>query len=200
MSIVYISLSDKLLDFLRSTVPDAAHDAESSGCVDMDVVFAAVEKAKDAPSLSTLLEGTEVVRREKKVEDLSQYSEMEILRFKAAEKAYQRSVASVKPWERDTSVHGEMRDVSNTVAFAMQFVLAFIGAFALGYYFVETFVMDDIAMKVVAGGVCAFSTLMLESVLFIIRDNKNTDLQKRTGHEPLTQTKKATNLAEKKEK
>lgn len=183
MSVVIISVTDTLLKFLHKVVPDVAAEAEASEQVDMDLVFDAIEaekvKGRRSPSLSELLKGTEVVGRHRKQEDLSHLSEIEILRLKADEKAYQRSVASVKPWQRDSSVGQDLRDMSSSISVAMQFFLAFIGAFAFGYYFVETFVQDDLALKVLAGGVCSFVTLLVESLLFIIRDNKNREKQTR---------------------
>jgi len=178
MSIVLVSTTDTLLSFLQETSPKDAALAESAKQVDLDIVFDAIEKAKNSnengapPSLDKLLAGCEVVARKEKKEDLTHLSEIEILRLKAEEKKYQRSVALVRPWQRNISAREDLKEASSSMAFAAQFILSFVGAFLLGYYFCETFIIDDLALKTMAGGLISFATLILESFLFILRDSK----------------------------
>merc|ERR1711920_1200026 len=62
--------------------------------------------------------------------------------------------------------------------FATQVLVAFIGAFLLGYFFIETFVApENFNAKVIAGAGCSFCTLLLESVLFVVHESKDQMIQ-----------------------
>eukprot|EP00439_Symbiodinium_sp_Y106_P082300 s25_g21.t1 len=95
---------------------------------------------------------------------------------KSNERAYQRmvdgvslhSVHRVEPAEHQKG----LRFATN---FGTQVIVAFIGAFLLGYYFVETFVApDSFNAKVIAGAACSFATLLLETLLLVIHEHKLT--------------------------
>merc|ERR1712216_738055 len=64
--------------------------------------------------------------------------------------------------------------------FGLQVIVAFIGAFALGYFFVETFVdYHNQTAKVLAGSACSFATLLLEVTLFVVHEQKEEMIQKK---------------------
>lgn len=56
---------------------------------------------------------------------------------------------------------------------AGNFILSFIGAFLGGWYVCENFIdPDSLGKKAMCGGFFSFVTLVMECVLFIIRDEK----------------------------
>merc|ERR1711977_703660 len=98
---------------------------------------------------------------------------------------YQRMVSGVSPtWAKKLSK--EKSDFQTGVKFATNFatqvVVAFIGAFALGYFFVETFVdPDSFTTKVIAGAGCSFFTLLLETCLLVVHEQKEEMIQAKLG-------------------
>merc|ERR1712139_631018 len=104
--------------------------------------------------------------------------------MRSEERAYQNSVSNLKPLQKSKKAGDDhANDLSGykwATNFGMQVIVAFIGAFALGYYFVETFVDPDYTTgKVLAGAGCSFATLLLEVVLFVIHDQKEEMIKKK---------------------
>merc|ERR1712014_533014 len=64
--------------------------------------------------------------------------------------------------------------------FGLQVIVAFIGAFCLGYFFVETFVdQHSHTKKVLAGAGCSFVTLLIEVILFVVHEQKQDMIRKK---------------------
>jgi hypothetical protein len=106
-------------------------------------------------------------------------TEMERLRAVAEERSYQRSVDGLKP-KANSNWGEEIRAASRSTATATNFIVSFIGAFAFGYYAIEIFVdATDSTLKCVVGGISSFLTLIIESVLFIVAEEKAARKEKR---------------------
>merc|ERR1719245_578399 len=64
--------------------------------------------------------------------------------------------------------------------FATQVLVAFIGAFLFGFYFVETFVAPgNTTAKTLVGAACSFATLLLETCLLVVHEQKKEMIEKR---------------------
>merc|ERR1712129_174952 len=127
-----------------------------------------------------LLEGSEVVDRVCAL--LPELTELEKLRLRSQERAYQRSVEHLRPIQKSRQA-AEDNDLSGfkwATNFGLQVIVAFIGAFALGYYFIETFVAPDNAtVKVLTGLGCSIFTLILEVTLFMVHEQKEEMIKKK---------------------
>merc|ERR1719446_1619275 len=109
-------------------------------------------------------------------------TELERLRLRAEERAYQKSVEHLRPIQKSKQAANEnnLSGFKWATNFGLQVIVAFIGAFALGYYFVETFVdPDNTTAKVLTGAACSFATLLLEVVLFVVHDQKEEMIKKK---------------------
>ena len=179
MSRIYVSLSPEIRTiFSRTQNPIPDKDIEIDEVYRIVSQFNESRPADEYVEISALLDGCEIVRREPQHQtaNLSALSEMELMRLKADERRYQKSIANVA-----TALHGtgggksEIKSASESLAFASHFILAFGSAFLLGYYLGEyVFGFEKAEFKYIVGGACSFATLILESVLFIIRDQKQT--------------------------
>ena len=99
-------------------------------------------------------------------------TEMEVMRRKAEERKYQRSIAGVGKMQSVTAV-SDVKAASESITFATHFIFAFASAFLVGYYLGEYVLeLQKEEHKYILGGACSFLTLILESVLFIIREEK----------------------------
>lgn len=175
MSKIYISLNPEIKTLFTRTNIEV-----SSDCVEIDELYNAVAKFNDSHpdemiEISALIENAKIVRKEPNPAgvDHAKFSEMEILRMKAEERKYQKAIqniVSMKSVDRS-----DIRSASESIAFASHFVLAFGSSFLLGYYLGEyMFGFEKAEYKYMVGGACSFATLILESVLFIIRDLKQS--------------------------
>merc|ERR1719444_781619 len=101
-------------------------------------------------------------------------TDLERMRAEAEERKYQRMVANASPpaaMKNSLKAHEGFSWATN---FGTQVIAAFIGAFLLGYYFVETFVdQHNTVTKVIVGAMCSFFTLLLETCLLVIHDSKD---------------------------
>merc|ERR1719333_1123124 len=102
-------------------------------------------------------------------------TELERMRLQSEERSYQHMVRGIDALRKVTK--NELKESQTGMRFATNFatqvIVAFIGAFALGYFFVEVFVSEDNqVMKVLAGAACSFLTLLLESTLFVVHEEK----------------------------
>jgi len=150
--------------------------------VDIDELYRLVDEhcklGGAPPKLHELLAGSEVVqRKEAPAEETEPLTELEQMRANAQERSYQRMVDKVAPLTGarrvEPSVH--QQGLSFATNFGTQVVVAFIGAFLLGYFFVETFVApDNFDAKVIAGAACSFITLLLETMLLVVHEHKIT--------------------------
>ncbi|CAJ1456039.1 unnamed protein product [Effrenium voratum] len=131
-----------------------------------------------------LLVGSEVVERREAPalgEDGQPLSELEQLRAASQERAYQRMVDGVTPLRTSkTEPLAHQQGLKFATNFGTQVIVAFIGAFLLGYYFVETFVApDNFNAKVIAGAACSFATLLLETMLLVVHEQKQSMIQQK---------------------
>mmetsp|Transcript_5050 Transcript_5050/g.10192 ORF Transcript_5050/g.10192 Transcript_5050/m.10192 type:complete len:232 (-) Transcript_5050:18-713(-) len=182
---VFVSVTPKVCAFLRGCraegVDKSRADADS---IELDELYRLVdahEKHGGKPvRIHELLEGAEVMeRREARAPPCS---ELERMRLESQERRYQHLVHDVAPLTKmkrqEPSVHQQgLRFATN---FATQVVVAFIGAFLLGYYFVETFVSaDSFNGKVIAGAFCSFFTLLMETLLLVVHEHKKEMIEER---------------------
>ncbi|CAE7892765.1 unnamed protein product, partial [Symbiodinium sp. KB8] len=169
-------------------VAEGAQALADEEAADLDELYRLVEQhaaqTGATVKLHELLAGSEVIDRcEDPVldEEGRPLSELDEMRAKSQERAYQRmvdgvslhSVHRVEPAEHQKG----LRFATN---FGTQVIVAFIGAFLLGYYFVETFVApESFNAKVIAGAACSFATLLLETLLLVIHEHKLTMIHTR---------------------
>merc|ERR1712039_1111472 len=103
------------------------------------------------------------------------------MRLEAEERAYQRSVNGYAPIRKEkrepTFSQSGLKFATN---FATQVFVAFVGAFLFGYYFVETFVSEDnFSAKVIFGAACSFATLLLETCLLVVHEQKQRMIEQK---------------------
>merc|ERR1719387_1136182 len=109
-------------------------------------------------------------------------TEIERIRLQSQERAYQKSVAGLRPLQKSQkdAKDNDMSGFKWATNFGLQVIVAFIGAFALGYFFVETFVsQDNQVAKVLAGAGCSFATLLLEVTLWVVHEQKEEMIKKK---------------------
>jgi hypothetical protein len=177
MSRIYLSVSPEIKTLFSRTNTELDSDM-----VEIDDVYKVVAKfndsnpAEECVEIATVLAGTAIVKREPFSRDMSGLSEIELMRLKAEERRYQKSIENIPSLSiKSNGEKSEVKSVSESVAFASHFVLAFGSAFLLGYYLGEyMFEFQKEEYKYIVGGACSFATLILESLLFIIRDQKQT--------------------------
>lgn len=171
---MYLSVSPELREFLvhKRKLETVVSDME------VDEIYKHVYNHNenyphDTIDVANLLTQSVIVRRES-IASHKDLTEMEILRLKAEERKYQKSIEKIASLKsKSGSQKSEFKDASESVAFASQFILAFASAFLLGYYLGEYFFeFTKNEYKYILGGACSFATLILESVLFIIREEK----------------------------
>eukprot|EP00913_Durusdinium_trenchii_P000054 g50.t1 len=105
---------------------------------------------------------------------------------KCQERAYQRMVDGVAPLTGRTKTQPlpHQQGLRFATNFGTQVIVAFIGAFLLGYYFVETFVApESFNAKVIAGAGCSFATLLLETMLLVVHEQKQSMVEKKREKE-----------------
>mmetsp|Transcript_52202 Transcript_52202/g.151981 ORF Transcript_52202/g.151981 Transcript_52202/m.151981 type:complete len:255 (+) Transcript_52202:133-897(+) len=182
---VFVSVTPAVTEFLKTCRAAGASKLKGQDAVDMDELYRlADEHARlgGAPvQIHELMEGAEVVSR--RPADGPALTDLERLRLEAQERSYQRMVQGVAPLagaqrrKDDAAHHKGFQWATN---FGLQVIVAFIGAFLLGYYFVETFVAPDNGVaKAVAGAACSFATLLLETCLLVIHDSKEQMISKK---------------------
>ncbi|KAF4656971.1 hypothetical protein FOL47_008656 [Perkinsus chesapeaki] len=127
-----------------------------------------------------------VARLNNDAEILSKLTPLERMRAEAAERKYQRSigadlkgarklnfVAAAHRKQGESSVAEEVKGVSENISTALHFIMAFIGSYAFGYYFIRVFrEYWDPTYRYLFGGFCCVLTLFVEAILFIVRDEK----------------------------
>eukprot|EP00747_Dinoflagellata_sp_TGD_P168650 gnl/TRDRNA2_/TRDRNA2_195568_c0_seq1.p1 gnl/TRDRNA2_/TRDRNA2_195568_c0~~gnl/TRDRNA2_/TRDRNA2_195568_c0_seq1.p1 ORF type:complete len:244 (-),score=67.41 gnl/TRDRNA2_/TRDRNA2_195568_c0_seq1:107-838(-) len=184
---VYVSMTPALQSFLGKCRSKGGKEHVNEDMIDLDEVYRIVEehhqKGGTPAKIHELLEGSEVVDRRQSEE--APMTELERMRLKSQERQYQQSVQGVAPLAkvRKKEATEQQQGIRFATNFATQVIVAFIGAFALGYFFVETFVDEhNFVAKVIAGAFCSFFTLLLESCLFIVHESKErmiTDVRQR---------------------
>jgi hypothetical protein len=158
---------------MREVFSKTGRKVPESG-VEIDDIYKTLGKYNESHAIvaiSSVLEGSVVVKKETPQNEASHLSEMELMRLRADERRYQRSISSIPVMQKMGK--SEFKSASESIAFAAQLVLAFGSAFLCGYYLGEYFFgFEKEEHKYILGGTCSFLTLILESVLFIIRDSK----------------------------
>ena len=172
---IYMHPTPLMEDMFRKT----GRRIPSSG-IEIDDIYTAVaayNESHEPVDISAVLEGSTVVKKESSPTTVANLSEMELMRLRAEERRYQRSISSI-PVLR-VKGKSEFKSMSESIAFASQLVLAFGSAFLCGYYLGEYFFnFEKAEYKYMLGGACSFLTLILESLLFIIRDSKQQMVKK----------------------
>eukprot|EP00746_Dinoflagellata_sp_MGD_P010652 gnl/MRDRNA2_/MRDRNA2_122058_c0_seq1.p1 gnl/MRDRNA2_/MRDRNA2_122058_c0~~gnl/MRDRNA2_/MRDRNA2_122058_c0_seq1.p1 ORF type:complete len:224 (+),score=54.08 gnl/MRDRNA2_/MRDRNA2_122058_c0_seq1:71-742(+) len=181
---VFVSITPALREFLKED-KDTRRDYALVDEISLDKVYALVderqkraqkEKKKQPPMVHELMEGSEVVHR-KQLQSDQELTPVERLRLESEERKYQRSVQDVGPLKfkpTGTTEDHTGQHLKLATGMAGQFIVAFVGAFALGFYFVENFVTDDFTTKALSGAGVSFLTLLVEVLLFIIREEKQS--------------------------
>ena len=162
MSKIYMSISPELQAFLQKVRPGV----EPGDRIEIDELYALM--AGQEVDINVLLANSTVVARERPLD--APMSELEMWRKRGAERKYQRSIQGVKPATLMAS--GDVKSASESISFATHFIFAFLSAFLVGYYLGE-YVFDlSEPGKYICGGAASFFTLLLESTLLIIREQK----------------------------
>ena len=174
-----MSISDEVKEFLLhrafvKTVPNS---------IEIDELFALVstynhKHPQDSIEINDLLINSEVVFRTSSAQPPSNESELETLRRRGEERQYQRSIANVSDRGKGAGAATEIKAASESVSFATHFILAFLPSFLVGYYLGEYIFELSESGRYICGGAASFLTLILESVLFIIREEKRAMIPK----------------------
>lgn len=172
---VFLSMTPGLREFLRDCRVDRGRALATEDKVDMDEIYRLADEHQkaggDFVQVHELLEGAEVVGRVQPPRPAM--TELEKMRVDAEERKYQRMVEAVAPDRKRKSAGDQVGEFSWATNFGTQVIVAFIGAFALGYFFVEVFVApDNQVLKVIAGAACSFCTLLVETCLLMVHETK----------------------------
>mmetsp|Transcript_52449 Transcript_52449/g.125321 ORF Transcript_52449/g.125321 Transcript_52449/m.125321 type:complete len:241 (-) Transcript_52449:83-805(-) len=174
---VLVSVTPELQRFLQTSLVENAHEYARSSTVDIDDVYRLVDehhqRGGETVKIHEILEGSQVVER---VTSEPPLTELERMRLESQERAYQRSVEGLAPMRESQrrEVGAQSAGLKFATNFATQVIVAFIGAFLFGYYFVENFVAaDNFTLKVIVGAGCSFLTLLLESILFVVHEERS---------------------------
>jgi len=163
---------EELLKRTTETIPNA---------IEVDYLYALA--LKHSIDINKLLDGSEVVYRLAAADQKAELSELEHMRRRAEERKYQKSIASVsRILLAGKGEKSPFKSASESIAFATHFIFAFASAFLAGYYFaiygLET---ESDAIKYMCGGAASFMTLIIEALLFIIREEKQERKSKPQG-------------------
>jgi hypothetical protein len=172
-STMYISVSEELREYLKKS---KYRDYSTIEKIEVDEVYRSVikhtKRAKQRVEVSKLIENCTIIERGSAPSE--PLTEIELMRRRAEEKRYQRMVSSVLKTGNPAGVGSDVKSASESISFASHFILAFAGAFLCGYYFAEYFLLAEKSeIKIICGGVFSFITLIVESVLFIVREEKS---------------------------
>ena len=162
-------------------------------CIEIDELYTAVvnynQRHCDMVSsgepidINHLLKESRIVYRSNEEEQRSAKSELELMRMRAEERKYQKSIANLSSTILTTNgASTDIKSASDSVSFATHFIFAFASAFLLGYYFAEYGLgITTDSYKYICGGAASFLTLIIESLLFIIREEKRSKLLLKKG-------------------
>lgn len=178
---VFVSVTPKLRAFLSDECKaDGAEEHAQEESIDLDDVYRlADEHCKSSGAsvdIQDLLKDSEVTSRKVCADPReANLTEVELMRLQAEERKYQRMVDKVAPNTKKGKIEPASQGLKFASNFATQVGVAFIGAFLLGYFFVETFVSrDSFNAKVIAGAMCSFCTLLVETCLLVVHEQKET--------------------------
>jgi hypothetical protein len=180
MSKIYMSITPRIEEFLTHQ-----HKSPIPASIDIDELYRLVAACNEASSsspidINSLLEGSFVVHRTNPPSNISNLTEIELLRLRADEKKYQKSIKSLNAGGVSKSANSDIKAASESISFATHFILAFGSAFLAGYYFaVYGLETESDPVKYMCGGVASFLTLLIEAILFIIREEKNERIKQR---------------------
>uniref|UniRef100_A0A7R9ZZ97 Endoplasmic reticulum-based factor for assembly of V-ATPase n=1 Tax=Pyrodinium bahamense TaxID=73915 RepID=A0A7R9ZZ97_9DINO len=182
---VFVSITPEVRTLLSGCCAEgAAQRHAGTDSIELDELYRLADQYNQSSSspvrIHELLAHAEVVERREACS--APLSELEHMRLESQERQYQQMVRGVAPLTKTKSrepgahQHG-LRFATN---FATQVAVAFIGGFLLGYYFVETFVApDSFTAKVIAGSLCSFATLLLETFLLVVHEQKKEMIEQR---------------------
>jgi len=191
---LFVSVTPSIRQFLETVTSEARGDETpdaSAESVDIDELYRLAAEhgkcTKTNVNLNEMLAGAEIVERREATGPA--LSDLERMRLGSEERKYQQMVRGVAPLTGAKAKQRQGGSFASSFSFATNFAtqaaVAFIGAFALGFYFVETFVAPgNFEAKVIAGAFCSFATLLLETSLLVVHEQKEQMIeQKRNERE-----------------
>jgi len=204
---VFVSSTPALKEFLSSCKADGAKELADADSVDLDELyrFSAEHSAAGGTPvrLHEILADAEVVERKRKDYSRPDMTEVEKMRAQAEERKYQNSVKGlvVDPAIMRAKRHDPTENAGAAMKFATNFatqtVVAFVGAFILGYMFVETFIdAENFNAKMIAGAGTSFCTLLVEVLLLVVHEQKDHMIEEKREKEDM----KAKEVEERKDK
>ncbi|KAF4730006.1 hypothetical protein FOZ62_012444, partial [Perkinsus olseni] len=156
-----VSISDEVRYFLNSQPAALRKVYRHRDSIDLDDLCKMVEDHNERVNhdkrisfvLADVMKNCKVVARLNNDEEmLSKLTPLERMRAEAAERKYQRSigadlkgasrlnfVAAAHRREGVSTVAEEVKGVSENISTALHFIMAFLGSFAFGYYFIKIF-------------------------------------------------------------
>ena len=187
---LYMSVTDELREFL---LPIMGQDKVPK-CIEIDELYTAVVNYNQkncetkTVNINDLLKNSRIMYRstEPSEERTGNLSELELMRRRADERKYQKSIANIKLGGGSglgkSGAVSDVKSASESISFASHFIFAFASSFLLGYYFAEYGLgLTNDSHKYIAGGAASFLTLIIESLLFIIREEKRTRSPKKAS-------------------
>mmetsp|Transcript_68581 Transcript_68581/g.135622 ORF Transcript_68581/g.135622 Transcript_68581/m.135622 type:complete len:244 (-) Transcript_68581:99-830(-) len=195
---LFVSVTPSIRQFLETVTNEARSDQTpdaNAESVDIDELYRLAaehgERSGTNVCVHELLAGAEIVERRQA--NGPALSDLERLRLESEERKYQHMVRGVAPLTgaRAKQQQGAASGFSFATNFATQVAVAFIGAFALGFYFVETFVAPgNFEAKVIAGAFCSFGTLLLETLLLVVHSQKEEMIEQKRQEQEEREKKK----------
>lgn len=164
-----VEITDEIREFLQDN--EVFDKYAKNGRIEVDDLCRVNSTAKNPLNLSKLLSDQEKVsiyRENIKPEPLS---DIQQIRQKQEERIYMRKFSSGKQGQPGRS---EIVDFQKSYNLGFGYIITMIGGFLTGYLAAETFGLREIGTKVLFGGLTMFLTLLVETLLLIIRDQKST--------------------------
>ncbi|CEM14381.1 unnamed protein product [Vitrella brassicaformis CCMP3155] len=188
MAKLFIEVTPPIRAFLRKSSSASrqclAHSPNTPATVELDHLIQLVEEhnaplpARHHVKLHELMDGAGVVRRSTEGDGEENLSEMDRLRRRREEAAYQRSIhkvtASGSAGGGGGGVLGgeTVQQYRGSLALAGNFILCLVGSFLAGYYLCVYLEVESITTRALVSACFAFVCLLMEVVLFIIFEEK----------------------------
>ncbi len=179
-----MKVTPEISEFLRANMK-LKKEAEAAS-IDLDHICSLVATFNSknpklaSVDLAKLLESSSISHRVRRPTQQAPATEIESIRKRAQERQYQKSVAGVVP-TREEGAASDFKSMGDSISFASHFILAFVSSFLAGYYLAE-YVMGitEPTIRYIIGGAASFLVLIVESVLFILQENRRTSKKKTT--------------------
>ena len=187
---IYMSVTDQIKEFLAPLMDEG----KVPNCIEIDELYTAVVNFNQihceskTVDINDLLKDSRIMYRSMNESSShpggKKLSAIELMRLRAEERKYQKSIANIKLGGGQSikaGVASDVKSASESISFASHFIFAFASSFLLGYYFAEYGLgLTNDSHKYIAGGAASFLTLIIESLLFIIREEKRGRSPKKT--------------------